>query len=276
MLMLPAFALLAFFAVALILLFQHSFEPFAPGAKAAPSGITLAHYIKALTDGLYLSSLWLTFKLSFYAMVSAVFIGYPIAYQIVRARTAFVRNALIMLVAIPFMTNLIVRLYALTLVMSNTGLINTMLRRIGFMSENELVSMLRTELGVAIGLCYFVLPFVVFTLVSSLGLLDTTLEEAAQSLGADRTVAFLKVTLPLSIPGVIGASMLAFMLSVSAFATPLVLGSNTVPMIANKIYDQVMFVGNKPFGSALAVVALVIAVTLLYLQARTTEGRRDA
>jgi ABC-type spermidine/putrescine transport system permease subunit I len=265
LLLLPAFALLGLLGAALLLLFEQSFEP----------AFTLKHYAKALTDSLYLGSFWLTFKLSFYAMVAAVLLGYPIAYSIARARTSLVRNALIMLVAVPFLTNLIVRLYALTLVMSNTGLINTVLRSLGFIRENDLVPMLRTELGVAIGLCYFVLPFVVFTLVGAFSRLDVTLEEAAQSLGADPAVTFLRVTLPLSMPGVIGAAMLAFILSVSAFATPLVLGSNAVPMIANKIYDQVMFADNKPFGSALAVIALVLAVTLLYAQGRATERRRD-
>lgn len=265
LLLLPALALLGFLGIALLFLFEQSFEP----------AFTLRHYAKALTDSLYLQSFWLTFKLSFYAMAGALLLGYPIAYYIARARTRLVRNTLIMLVAVPFLTNLIVRLYALTLVMSNTGLINTVLRSLDIIKENDLVPMLRTELGVAIGLCYFVLPFVVFTLVGAFSRLDVTLEEAAQSLGADPAVTFLRVTLPLSMPGVIGAGMLAFILSVSAFATPLVLGSNAVPMIANKIYDQVMFADAKPFGSALAVIALAIAVALLYAQGRLTERRRD-
>mgnify|MGYP001200689380 CR=1 FL=1 len=116
----------------------------------------------------------------------------------------------------------------------------------------------------------------VFTLAAALRRLDTTLEEAAMSLGANKVVTFFKVTLPLSMPGVIGAATLSFILSASAFATPLILGEGSVAMIANTIYDQVLFVENIPFGAALAVIALVITIMLLYLQARLTRKRYGA
>ncbi len=272
----PSSVIVLFFFAALAWLFQHSVLPYAPTGQEVEPGLTLAHYVKALTDELYIQSLWVTFKLSFIATMFAILLGYPLAYQIVRADSVLVRGFLIMMVAIPFLTNLIVRLYALTLVLGNTGLINKLLIATDLMTENEIFPLVRNDLGVGIGLTYFVLPFVVFTLAAALRRLDSTLEEAAMSLGADQIVTFFKVTLPLSMPGVIGAATLSFILSVSAFATPLILGEGNVAMIANTIYDQVLFVENIPFGAALAVIALAITMLLLYLQARLTRKRFNA
>jgi putative spermidine/putrescine transport system permease protein len=102
--------------------------------------------------------------------------------------------------------------------------------------------------------------------------LDATLEEAAGSLGAGPVTTFVKVTLPLSLPGVIGGAVLAFILSVSAFVTPLVLGQGNVRMIANAVYDLVMFSENKPLGAALSMIALVLTLAVLYLQKLLTRG----
>ena len=272
----PSALLIVFFFAALLWLFQHSIEPYAPTGQTAEPGFTLTHYAKALSEALYVQSLWVTFKLSAIATVFALLLGYPLAYQMVRTNSARMRTFLILTIAIPFLTNLIVRLYALTLVLGNTGLINKFAIWSGLMTENEILPLVRNDLGVGIGLTYFVLPFVVFTLAAALRRLDTTLEEAAMSLGANKVVTFFKVTLPLSMPGVIGAATLSFILSASAFATPLILGEGSVAMIANTIYDQVLFVENIPFGAALAVIALVITILLLYLQGRLTRKRYGA
>jgi ABC-type spermidine/putrescine transport system permease subunit I len=190
----------------------------------------------------------------------------------VRTRSARLRAALIIVVAVPFMTSLIVRLYALTLVLGNTGLVNTSLRALGAIPENEFVPLVRNQLGVTIGLTYFVLPFVVFTLAGILRRLDATLEEAAQNLGADPVRTFVFVTLPLAVPGVLGAGSLAFALSVTAFATPLILGGTAVRMIATVIYDQVLFVHNLPLGAAISMVALTVTLAVMYVSARLTGG----
>ena len=271
----PSALIVLFFFAALLWLFQHSIEPFAPTGQTAEPGLTLTHYAKALSDALYVQSLWVTFKLALIATVFALLLGYPIAYQIVRTDSAKVRAFLVLTVAVPFLTNLIVRLYALTLVLGNTGLINKFAIWSGLMTENEILPLVRNDLGVGIGLTYFVLPFVVFTLAAALRRLDNTLEDAAMSLGANRVVTFVRITLPLSMPGVIGAATLSFILSVSAFAVPLILGEGNVAMIANTIYDQVLFVENIPFGAALAVIALV-TIALLVLQGRLTRKRYDA
>jgi ABC-type spermidine/putrescine transport system permease subunit I len=272
LLLAPSLLTLLLFAAALVEFARASFSPFAPPGVVAAPGLTLANYAKALTDSLYLGCLLLTLELSAIASVASVVLGFSLAYWMVRTRSARLRAALIILVAVPFMTSLIVRLYALTLVLGNTGLVNTSLRALGAIPENEFVPLVRNQLGVTIGLTYFVLPFVVFTLAGILRRLDATLEEAAQNLGADPVRTFVFVTLPLAVPGVLGAGSLAFALSVTAFATPLILGGTAVRMIATVIYDQVLFVHNLPLGAAISMVALTVTLAVMYVSARLTGG----
>lgn len=170
---------------------------------------------------------------------------------------------LLLLVAVPFFVGHIVKLFALLLVLGNSGLVNYALQLTGALAPGEFVPLIRNERSVLIGLVTFVLPFTTFTLIGTLRRYDRTLEEAAQSLGANPVVTFFRITLPLIAPGVIGAAILAFVLSGTAFATPLILGGGAVPMVANSIFDQAMHVQNLPLASALAVVALVATVAIL-------------
>ena len=273
LLLAPALVVLAIYGAALLVLFETSVHPYAPPGEVPAPGLTLAHYLKSVSDSLYLDSLIVTFKVSAIATAITLLLGYPIAYRIVRTDSAAVRAALIMLVAIPFMTNIIVRLYSLTLVLGNTGLINELAHAVGLIPERENIPLMRNQIGVTIGLVYFCLPFVVFTLTSALSRLDAALEEAAQSLGADRITTFFRVTLPLSMPGVVGAAALAFILCVPAFGIPLILGGAAVRMIANTVYDQVMFVENIPFGAAFSVVALLVTLAILLAQGAFARRR---
>lgn len=273
LLLAPALVVLAIYGAALLVLFETSVHPYAPPGEPVAAGLTLGHYLKTVSDSLYFDSLIVTFKVSAIATVITLLLGYPIAYRIVRTDSAATRTVLIMLVAIPFMTNIIVRLYSLTLVLGNTGLINELAHAIGLIPERENIHLMRNQIGVTIGLVYFCLPFVVFTLTSAINRLDAALEEAAQSLGANRITTFLEVTLPLSMPGVIGATALAFILCVPAFGIPLILGGAAVRMIANTVYDQVMFVENIPLGAAFSVVALLITLAILLVQGTLTRWR---
>jgi ABC-type spermidine/putrescine transport system permease subunit I len=275
LLLAPALSVFALFAAALAAFFGLSFRRADPTGAVIGDTLTLANYAKALTDGLYLRTMLLTVELSALAAVGAVVLGFPLAYWVVRGPSRLVRAALIVVVAVPFMTSLIVRLYALTLVLGNTGLINRTLQAIGVIGPDDFVPLIRNRVSVVIGLIYFVLPFVVFTLASVLRRLDVSLEEAAQNLGADDVRTFFRVTLPLAGPGVVAAGSLAFALSATAFATPLILGGSAVKMVANVIYDQVLFVHNVEFGAALAVIALVATATVTSVYARLGAGTSE-
>src|SRR5690606_29002152 len=137
-------------------------------------------------------------------------LGLPIAFWITRTKRAWVRAALIMCVVVPFLTSMIVRLYALTIILANTGLVNQFFRWLGVVPQNGFVPLLRHEPGVMIGTIAFVLPFMIFLLIGSFRRMDVSLEEAAYSLGASEVRAFFRVTLPLLVPGIVAAASLGF------------------------------------------------------------------
>lgn len=242
-----------------------------------PSGaLTLENYVTMFTDPFFLGALMTTLRLSAGAMVASLVLGLPLAYWMVRTRSARVRASVIILVAIPFMTSLVVRLYSLMLVLGNTGLVNRVLQEYGIIESNEFIRLIRNELSVGIGLTYFVLPFVVFTLAGVVRRLDYRLEEAAQNLGADEVITFFRIALPLLMPGVVAAGTLAFVLAGTAFATPLILGGGAVTMLANSIYNQALFSQNMPMAATLSAVALVFTFICLYLGQQVVRGRRHA
>ena len=274
LLLVPGLLVFAVFAAALLDLLGWSLH--ATGRiGAAPTGdLGLSVYARVLSDPLYLSALATTLRLSAWATAGSLLLGLPIAFWIVRTPSPRVRATLIILVAVPFMTSLIVRLYALLLALGNNGIVNRALQATGVIAENDFVPLIRNETSVAIGLVYFVLPFVVFTLAGSFKRFDRTLEEAAANLGADPVVVLFRVTLPLMAPGILAAGTLAFVLAGTAFATPLVLGGSAVRMIANAIYDQALFAQNLPVAAALSAVALAFTVACLWLAGRL--ARRGA
>ncbi|HVO89226.1 MAG TPA: ABC transporter permease [Casimicrobiaceae bacterium] len=276
LLLIPALAVLGIYALALAGLLAWSLYPTGKIGMPQTGAIGLQTYARIFADPLFRGAMYATLRLSAIATIASLTLGLPIAYWIVRTDSRRLRAALIMLVAVPFMTSLIVRLYSLMLVLGNNGLINRALQALGLIAENDFIPLIRNEISVAIGLTYFVLPFVIFTLAGSFRRFDRTLEEAAQNLGADEVVTFFRVTLPLLAPGVLGAGTLAFVLAGTAFATPLLLGGSAVRMIANVIYDQALFAQNMPVAAGLSAVALVATLLCLYAAGRIARWRRIA
>lgn len=273
LLLAPALLILLLFGAALADLLAWSLYSDGKLGTAPVGSIGLGTYARVLSDPLYMGAILATFRLSAISTIAALALGLPVAYWIVRTPSSRVQAVLIILVAVPFMTSLIVRLYALLLVLGNSGLLNTVLQALGWLPENDFVALVRNELGVTVGLVYFVLPFVIFTLAGSFRRYDRTLEDAAQNLGADEVTTFIRVTFPLLMPGILAAGTLAFVLAGTAFATPLILGGSSVRMIANVIYDQAMFAQNMPVAAALSVLALLFTIACLYAAGRFSLRR---
>lgn len=276
LLLVPVLAVLTLYGAALLDLLEWSLYPTGRIGMPRSGELGLQTYAKIVSDPLLRGAIYATFTLSAIATLSSLSLGLPIAYWIVRTDSRRLRAVLIMLVAIPFMTSLIVRLYSLMLLLGNTGLINRALQALGIIPENDFIPLIRNEVSVAIGLTYFVLPFVIFTLTGSFRRFDRTLEEAAQNLGADEVVTFFRVTLPLLAPGVLAAGTLAFVLAGTAFATPLILGGSAVRMIANVIYDQALFAQNMPVAAGVSAVALAFTLVCLFVARRIAQWRRIA
>jgi spermidine/putrescine transport system permease protein len=256
--------LLAFFLVPIVIMLVYSVMPRGIYGGVEP-GFTLAHY-RRFFDPLYLDILQRTFLWSIFCTVICLLLGYPVAYVI--ARGGRWKNFLLFLVVLPFWTSFLVRTFAMIFLMRDTGLINNWLVKLGLIQEP--LSMLYTPFAVMVGLVYGFLPFMILPIYASLEKLDLSLLEAAEVLGARPGARFRKVTLPLSMPGVVAGCLLVFIPALGSFLTSDLLGGAKQLMIGNLVQNQFSAARNWPFGSAASfiVMALVLASVMLYLRVR--------
>jgi spermidine/putrescine transport system permease protein len=258
------FWLLLFFLVPLLIMFVYSFMPRGIYGGVEP-GFTLEHYARFF-DPLYLDVLQRTFVWSIVCTVICLVLGYPVAYLIVRGGRW--RNILLFLVVLPFWTSFLVRTFAMIFLMRDTGLINNWLLKLGLIGQP--LSILYTPFAVMAGLVYGFLPFMILPIYASLEKLDPSLLEAAEVLGARPRARFRKVTLPLSMPGVVAGCLLVFIPALGSFLTSDLLGGAKQMMIGNLVQNQFSSARNWPFGSAASfiVMALVLAAVMIYLRVR--------
>src|SRR6185312_3489924 len=184
-------------------------------------------------------------------------LGYPMAYGIARADASW-RNTLLLLVILPFWTSFLVRVYAWIGLLRNNGLINNVLMGLGI--TNEPIVMMQTDFAMYIGIVYSYLPFMILPLYSNLEKHDNALLEAAVNLGATPFKAFLQITVPLSLPGIIAGSMLVFIPAVGEFVIPRLLGGNETLMIGRVLWDEFFNNRNWPGASAVAMMLLLVLV----------------
>jgi spermidine/putrescine transport system permease protein len=188
--------------------------------------------------------------------------GYPAAYFIARSRGN--KALLLLLLMLPFWISYIIRTMSWINILGASGAINSALMWAGI--TDAPIQMLYNEASVILGLVHFLLPFMILNIYVSLDGIDTTLEDAACSLGATRWRTFLEVTLPLSLPGLAAGGLLAFVLGAGTYITPIVLGGPTDAMFANLVFEAIITQLNWPLGSALSLMLLAVlgALVLLY------------
>jgi putrescine transport system permease protein len=217
--------------------------------------ITLSNYKYLLTDEVYGVAYLYSLKTAFFATLICLLLGYPMAYAISRAsRTT--QSILLLIIILPFWTSFLLRVYALEGIIRDGGILNTVLLKLGLISHP--LKIMRTSLAVYLGIIYSYLPFMVLPLFATLEKLDNTLLEAAADLGSPPWRAFLDVTVPQSIPGVIAGSMLVFIPAVGEFVIPSLLGGPDNLMIGRVLWDE--FFGNHdwPVASAVAIAFLFL------------------
>ena len=199
--------------------------------------------------------------------------GYPVAYVIVRSGRW--RNLLLFLVVLPFWTSFLVRTFAMIFLMRDTGLINNWLLKLGLIDQS--LTILYTPFAVMVGLIYGFLPFMILPIYASLEKLDESLLEAAEVLGATPSARFRRVTLPLSMPGVVAGCLLVFIPALGSFLTSDLLGGAKELMIGNLVQNQFSAARNWPFGSAASfiVMALVLAAVMIYLRVKDSSPARN-
>ena len=254
--------LVVFFVVPLLLVLVYSF------ASRSSTGLTLLEdwniesyrrLFTPLVGRIFLRSLVLALSTTVICLV----VCYPFAYYIA-TRGPSVRNILLVLVMIPFWSNFLVRTYAWRFILGSDGLLSQVSQAFG----GEPVRLLFTNTAVLIGMVYGFMPFMVLPLYAAIERLDWSLVEAARDLYASGWTAFRRVTLPLSMPGVIAGSILVFIPSLGAYVTPAILGGARTTLIGDYIVGQFLSARNWPFGSALsiAIMALMLIATMIYFR----------
>jgi spermidine/putrescine transport system permease protein len=197
--------------------------------------------------------------------VLCLLIGYPFAFYIAR-QTPQRQKILIFLVMVPFWTNFLIRTYALMFIIRDTGLINTWLVNLGLISEP--IQILFTPTAIRLGMLYGYLPFAVLPLYASIEQLDFNYVQAAQDLGANSLRVFLRVILPLTMPGVVAAAIITFIPALGDFITPDLMGGGNTFLIGNVLQQQFLTVRDWPFGSAMGIVlmTMVLGATMIYFR----------
>ena len=215
---------------------------------------------KKISDPVYLNVFIKSLKMGLITTGICVVFAYPMAYIIAKFDES-VQDILILLVTIPMWINTLLRTYAWISLLSDNGIVNSLLKVLGI----NPVTMMYTDFSVVMGLVCDLLPFMVIPIHTSLAKMDYSLVEAANDLGANRFQTFTKVIFKLSIPGVISGVTMVFLLSISSFVIPSLLGGRQYVLIGNLIENQFISVGDWNFGSAISIILAIIILVLIRL-----------
>ncbi len=256
----PGFAfLVAFFLIPLGGMVWRSFTD--PGPES---------YRIFVDNSLYARVLWTTLRMSGIVTAATLLLGYPYAYVMLRSgfRLTAVLGGLVLL---PFWSSILVRTYAWTVLLQDSGVVNSTLQRLQLIETP--LALMRNDLGVTIGMSHILLPFMVFPIYAVMLRIDPDLTPAAESLGARPWRAFVKVFWPLSLPGVFAGCLLVFVLSIGFYITPALLGSPSNTMYSVLVVDMVSRQLEFGVGSAMGVVLLVVTLVLLWVGTRVVRLR---
>jgi spermidine/putrescine transport system permease protein len=272
----PLLYLIVFFAIPTLIMVVASFRNPGEFGGLAPllyrddaglhADVTGENYTRVLTDTLYLE---LFLKSLWYALLTTLcclLLGYPLALLIARSPKKD-RDVLVLLVILPFWSNFLIRVYAWMIILGPESVFVSALNGVLGVAGIEPVTLLFTPFAVVVGMVYVHLPFMVLPLYANLEKHDPALLDAAQDLGAGTWQRFLRVTFPLSLPGVFAGAALVFIPAFGMFAIPDILGGTGGIMIGNVIKQQFLDTRDWPFGSVLSMVLTVVAVGLAGLAA---------
>jgi putrescine transport system permease protein len=282
---LPYLWLLLFFAVPFLIVLKLSFSevrlampPYAPlieqvGDAGFAIQVNLANYAYLFSDSLYYSAYLYSIKVAAFSTLFCLLIGYPMSYAIARSPPTL-RSLWLMLVILPFWTSFLLRVYAWVGLLKTDGLINQALGVFGLGPY----SMMYTDFAVYIGIVYSYLPFMILPLYSNLEKHDLTLLEAAADLGASPLRAFLRITLPLSVPGIVAGSLLVFIPAVGEYVIPSLLGRSDQLMIGRVLADEFFANRDWPVASAVSIAMLLLLLVPIMIfqryQSRELAGQK--
>ena len=243
-------------AVPMLLIVLYAFT--VDGNDVATFKFSLANFGRFVTDTVFMEVLLRSLYIAAVTTVICVLLGYPVAYVIAGLKEQS-NTLMILLITMPTWINMLVRTYAWMGILQDNGVINSLLQALGF----QPVTLLHTSFAVILGMVYNFIPFMILQIHTSLAKMDKSLLDAAMDLGANPAKAFLRVTLPLSLPGVISGITLVFLPAVSSFFIPKLLGGGQYVLVGNIIETQFLTTGDWNFGSAISMLmALIIIISM--------------
>ncbi len=231
-----------------------------PGNDVITFRFTFENFIKFVSDPIFMNVLKQSLKVAIITTILCVLLGYPAAYIIANASEKK-KIILVLIITLPMWINMLVRTYAWMGILQDNGVINSIL---SFLNIKP-IKMLHTDFAVILGMVYNFIPFMILQIYTSLTKMDKSYLEAADDLGANKVQSFLRITLPLSIPGVISGITLVFLPAVSSFFIPKLLGGGQYVLIGNVIESQFLTSGNWNFGSAISMIMAVIIMMSMYI-----------
>jgi spermidine/putrescine transport system permease protein len=223
-------------------------------------------------DPIYIAIFLRSLRIAVITVLLTLVVCYPAAFLVSRLPDRW-KSFCLFLITLPFFASLIVRLFIWVLILKQTGFINTVLRYLGVIDRP--LEMIYTEGAIIVGLVYIFIPFMFLPVYASVEKLDWTLVRASQDLGATAFQTFLRVIVPLTMPGIIGGSIIVFIPALGNFVVPAVLGGAKVLMLGNLVEQQFLSARNWPFGAALAMMVMTAVLALLFLYVRSEARRGD-
>ncbi|MFZ7276792.1 spermidine/putrescine ABC transporter permease PotB [Avibacterium endocarditidis] len=228
---------------------------------------TIENYTR-LFEPLYAQVVWNSLYMSGIATIICLIIGYPFAFMISKIKEKY-RPILLFLVVLPFWTNSLIRIYGMKIFLGVKGILNSTLLTLGII--NEPIRILNTEVAVILGLVYLLLPFMILPLYAAIEKLDHRLLEAAKDLGANSFQRFVKVIIPLTMPGIIAGCLLVLLPAMGMFYVADLLGGAKVLLVGNVIKSEFLISRNWPFGSAISIGLTILMALLIFVYYKASK-----
>lgn len=232
---------------------------------------TPENYLRFVSDPFYTGVLWTTFSIAIITTLLCLILGFPIAYKLARSQSRW-KSLGVLLIILPLFIGSTVRALGWMGVLAKGGIIDAFYTSFG----GPGVSLLYTSFAVALGILSINLPYMILTLQSVIEGIDSRLEEAADSLGADPMRRFRHVMLPLALPGIATGGILCFILAMNAYATPFLLGGARFQMMAPMLYREFAVNNNWPFAAAIAFILMLTTLTLTAISGLLVQRRYKA
>ncbi len=261
LLLAPALLLVGLLAAGLVYIADFSFRALDPATYRLVDEYSLANFQTVAEQTVYLDIMLRSALAAVIVTLVTLVLAFPYAYVMVRTPSRWTRKLLLICLFLPFFIGQVVRAYGWLIILGQQGLINQALGWFGV----EPLDLLYNYGAVLLGLVQYMLPFAVLMLAPALTAIPEEVEQASESLGANWWRTFLHVVIPMAKPGLVGASVVVFTLTITDFAMPEILGGGTIDFIANAIYDGFFQIANAGLGSALAIVLVLLASTLVAL-----------